>query len=191
MSIENSFEFFRDEMVRLTASFHKGLASYRGEGYDESALRNDFLTPFWRALGWDVENKEGLAQSLREVQIESRVNIAGRKKRADYLFRAGGLERFVCEAKKPSEELSKKSAFQAQRYAFNLKLWAATLSNFESLQLFIVGGKPDQLSPWDICKQWHYTEYVKNAESFGGCFLARMWRQARSRNTYPVCLRGH
>lgn len=170
MPIENSFEFFRDELIRLTASFHKGLVSYRGEGFDESALRNDFLNPFWRALGWDVENKEGLAQSLREVQIESRVNIAGRKKRADYLFRTGGLERFVCEAKKPSEELGKKAAYQAQRYAFNLKLWVATLSNFEALQLFIVGGKPEQISPWDICKQWHYTEYVQNAEELWGLF---------------------
>ena len=61
MPIENSVDFFREELVRLTASFHKGLPSYRDEGYDESALRNDFLTPFWRALGWDVENKEGLA----------------------------------------------------------------------------------------------------------------------------------
>ena len=68
MPTENSFEFFREEVARLTASFHKDLADYRSEGYDESALRNDFLTPFWRALGWDVENKQGLAQSLREVQ---------------------------------------------------------------------------------------------------------------------------
>src|SRR5438876_7087997 len=129
-----SFDLFREELIRLTASFKRGLSSYRGEGYDESALRNDFLTPLWRALGWDVENKEGLAQSLREVQIESRVHIEGRKKRADYLFRTGGLDRFVCEAKKPSEELNKKSAYQTQRYAFNLRLLVAALSNFELLQ---------------------------------------------------------
>lgn len=170
MPIENSFDFFQAELARLTASFHKGLTSYRQEGYDESALRNDFLTPFWRALGWDIENKEGLAQSLREVQIESRVHIEGRKKRADYLFRCGGLERFVCEAKKPKEELDKKAAYQAQRYAFNLRLLIATLSNFEALQVFIVGGKPEQESPWDFCKQWHYTEYVKSAQEIWDLF---------------------
>jgi type I restriction-modification system DNA methylase subunit len=170
MPIENTFEFFQEELTRLTTAFHKGLPSYREEGYDESALRNDFLTPFWRALGWDVENKEGLAQSLREVQIESRVHIEGRKKRADYLFRTGGLERFVCEAKKPREELSKKDAYQAQRYAFNLRLMIATLSNFEALQVFIVGGKPEQISPWERCKQWHYTEYVKSAQEIWELF---------------------
>ena len=170
MPVENSFEFFQEELARLTAAFHKGLPSYKEEGYDESALRNDFLTPFWRALGWDVENKQGLAQSLREVQIESRVHIEGRKKRADYLFRTGGLERFVCEAKKPKEELSKKDAYQAQRYAFNLRLMIATLSNFEALQVFIVGGKPEQISPWERCKQWHYTEYVKSAQEIWELF---------------------
>jgi type I restriction-modification system DNA methylase subunit len=170
MPAENSFDFFREELNRLTDSFHKSLAPHKREGYDESALRNDFLTPFWRGLGWDVENKQGLPQSLREVQIESRVHIEGRKKRADYLFRTGGLERFVCEAKKPGDELSKKAAYQAQRYAFNLKLWIATLSNFESLQIFVIGGKPDQKAPWDICKQWHYTEYAKSAEEIWGLF---------------------
>jgi type I restriction-modification system DNA methylase subunit len=170
MPTENSFEFFREEVARLTASFHKDLADYRSEGYDESALRNDFLTPFWRALGWDVENKQGLAQSLREVQIESRVHIEGRKKRADYLFRTGGLERFVCEAKKPREELSKKDAYQAQRYAFNLKLLVATLSNFDVLQIFIVPARPEQISPWESCKQWSYTEYVAHAEQIWSLF---------------------
>ncbi len=172
MPTENPFESFKDELARLTASFHKGLPSYKSEGYDESALRIDFLNPFWRSLGWDVENKEGLPQPLREVQIESRVHIAGRKKRADFLFRTGGLERFICEAKKPREELSKKSAYQAQRYAFNLKLWVATLSNFELLQIFIVGGKPEQHAPWDVCKQWHYTEYLRKCRRNLGVVLA-------------------
>lgn len=170
MPSESSFPSFREELARLTASFHRDLSSYKSEGYDESALRNDFLNPFWRSLGWDVENREGLPQPLREVQIESRVDIAGRKKRADYLFRTGGLERFVCEAKKPKEELSKKSAYQAQRYAFNLKLWVATLSNFELLQVFIVGGRPEQNAPWDACKQWHYTEYGRSAEEIWALF---------------------
>src|SRR2546428_7453383 len=106
---------------------------FKSEAYDESALRNDYLIPFWRALGWDVENLKGETQPLREVQIESRVNIAGKKKRADYRFRTDGIDRFVCEAKKPREALSDKDAYQAQRYAFNLKLLIAALTNFETL----------------------------------------------------------
>jgi len=158
------------ELERLTSAFRKNLSHFKSEAYDESALRNDYLIPFWRALGWDVENVKGETQPLREVQIESRVNIAGKKKRADYLFRTDGIDRFVCEAKKPRESLSDRDAYRAQRYAFNLKLLIAALTNFETLKLFVVGGKPDQDAPWDVCKQWHYSEFVDKAQELWDLF---------------------
>ena len=103
------------------------------------------------------------------MQVETRVDVAGAKKRADYLFRTDGIDRFVCEAKKPSAEL-KKHAFQAQRYAFNLGLLVATLANFDELQVFIVGGKPDVKDPWVVYKTWRFTEYIEKAEEIWGLF---------------------
>jgi hypothetical protein len=47
---------FKAELERLTSAFQKNLSYFKSGAYDESALRNDFLVPFWRALGWDVEN---------------------------------------------------------------------------------------------------------------------------------------
>src|SRR6267143_2485971 len=170
MSSAHTSETFKAEIARLTASFRKNLAHLKSEAYDESALRNDYLIPLWRALGWDVENVQGATQPLREVQVESRVDIAGRKKRADYLFRTDGIDRFVCEAKKPKEELSNGDAYQAPRYSSNLKLLIATLTNFESVKLFVVGGKPDQAAPWDVCKQWHFLEYVDKAQELWALF---------------------
>src|SRR3989442_506179 len=158
-----SFETFKDEVSRLTGLFQKKIGIYETEGYDEASLRNDFLTPFWRALGWDTENREGLPQLLREVEIETRVDIAGRKKRADYIFRTDGISRFVCEAKKVKEDLIAKYAYQTQRYAFNLSLFPATLSNFKLFQLFFVGGKPDQQHPFPVYLAWHFSEYMAKA----------------------------
>ena len=74
MPTDTSFGFFNEELARLTASFHKRVAHHKSEGYDESALRNDYLNPLWRALGWDTENREGATQPLREVQIENRID---------------------------------------------------------------------------------------------------------------------
>src|SRR5579862_6757077 len=165
-----SLEGFRLELSRLVESFQKNFGQYKAQGYDESSLRNDFLNPFWRALGWDIENRAGLPQPLREVQVETRVNIAGRQKRADYIFRTDGIDRFVCEAKKPTDDLSRKFAYQAQRYAFNLKLLTATLCNFEKLQVFVVGGRPEQGSPWDVCREWHYSKYTDKAEEIWNLF---------------------
>ena len=80
MASPHTSDTFKAELVRLVEIFHKNLPHYKTEGYDESSLRNDFLNPFWRSLGWDVENRDGLPQPLREVQIETRVNIEGKKK---------------------------------------------------------------------------------------------------------------
>jgi hypothetical protein len=170
MASPHTSETFKAELTRLTIAFSKNLSHFKSDAYDESALRNDYLNPLWRALGWDVENLQGATQPLREVQIESRVDIAGRKKRADYLFRTDGIDRFVCEAKKPRDDLSDRDAYQAQRYAFNLKLLIAALTNFESVKLFVVGGKPDQAAPWDVCKQWHFLEYVDKAQELWDLF---------------------
>ncbi len=80
MSWEQSGHAFTEELKRLVANFSKSLSLYRSPGYDEAAARVDFLNPFFKALGWDLENRSCVAQSLRDVQIETRVSIGGKKK---------------------------------------------------------------------------------------------------------------
>lgn len=112
-----SFANFETELNRLVEKFGQNLDELKGSGYDEAKLRLEYLDPFFRALGWDMENRAGLIQTEREVEIESATQIGGGRKRADYLFRTDKRDRFVCEAKKPAEELSSRYAFQAKRYA--------------------------------------------------------------------------
>ncbi|MFH0957733.1 MAG: DNA methyltransferase, partial [Pseudomonadota bacterium] len=161
---------FKRNLQSLTERFQQNLSYYKSPAYDESALRNDFLNVFWRMLGWDLENKAGKPQPIREVQIETRVEIEGRKKRADYTFRIEGINQFVCEAKKPSDPLNKAYAFQAQRYARNLNVWLAILSNFDQFQLFIIGGKPDRHIPFKPYLQWNFIDLPGDAERIWGLF---------------------
>jgi len=109
-----------------------------------------------------MENVDNRPQSLREVQIETRF-YDDRRKRADYVFRTDGIDRFVCEAKSPLDSLKPKGAYQAQRYAYNLGVRIATLTNFAKLQIFILGGKPDPNAPWDVWKEWSFTDYIGKA----------------------------
>ena len=76
-----TFKSFEAELNRLVESFGSRLAELKKPGYAEAQLRDDFLNPFFRALGWDMENRAGLIQTRREVEIESRTQIAGRQKR--------------------------------------------------------------------------------------------------------------
>jgi len=155
-----TFESFEQELNRLVESFGKRLTELKKPGYAEAQLRDDFLNPMFRALGWDMENRAGLIQKEREVEIESATRIGGGRKRADYLFRTDKRDRFVCEAKKPAEQLHGRYAFQAKRYAWNKGVPVAVLTDFEELKIFIVGGKPDisepQVGEW---KSWRFHQY--------------------------------
>jgi len=154
-----SFESFQVELSRLVAKFERGLHEFKHPGYLEAQLRDDFLSPFFAALGWDMKNDKGLIQSHREVEIESRTGTG----RADYLFRTDRRPRFVCEAKKPVEELPP-HARQAKRDAWTLGIRLAVLSDFEETNLYIVTRNPDKGEPADgLWRTYHYTEYSAKA----------------------------
>ena len=155
-----SFDAFRAELDRLVELFGRNLALHKSPSYSEARLRMDFLDPFFRALGWDIENKAGLIPQHREVEIESRTQVGSRQKRADYLFRTDRQDRFVCEAKKPAEILHAGHAFQAKRYAWNKGLVLAMLSDFEELKVYVVGSKPhpDEAGV-GLWKSWGFRDY--------------------------------
>ena len=78
-----TFETFSAELSRLVVKFEKEFKAVTDPGYLEARLRDDYLNPLIRALGWDLENHAGLIQIKREIEIESRTDVAGRAKRAD------------------------------------------------------------------------------------------------------------
>jgi len=55
MPNDTTFESFEKELNRRVESFGKRLAELKQPGYAEAQLRDDFLNPFFRALGWDME----------------------------------------------------------------------------------------------------------------------------------------
>lgn len=117
-----TFATFQRELARLVVAFERNAGHFTGPSYDEATLRQQFRNPLFTALGYDMENRAGLIADKCEVEIESRTEISGRTKRADYLFRTEGTRRFVCEAKKPREVLHDGYIFQAKRYAWNKNL---------------------------------------------------------------------
>lgn len=65
-----TFESFEKELNRLVESFGKRLVELKQPGYAEAQLRDDFLNPFFRAPGWDMENRAGLIQQERALVYE-------------------------------------------------------------------------------------------------------------------------
>jgi hypothetical protein len=153
------------EILRLIDQFGQHLDSYKSVQYNETQLRREFLDPFFKALGWDVDNTQGLAEAYKDVVHEDAIRIGGAVKAPDYCFRIGGTRKFFLEAKKPSvaigEEIS--AAYQLRRYAWSAKLPLSILSDFEEFAVYdcrIKPNKPDSASMARvfICRFQDYPE---------------------------------
>ena len=95
------------EIIELVERFELHRDSYQSAGYNETQLRREFVDPFFKALGWDVDNEQGYAEAYKDVIHEDAVKIGGTTKAPDYCFRIGGVRKFFVETKKPSVDGSR------------------------------------------------------------------------------------
>ncbi|MGB7350277.1 MAG: type I restriction endonuclease, partial [Candidatus Acidiferrales bacterium] len=124
----------------------------------------DFISPFFKALGWDMENEEGLPHHAREVVVEAGEDTRGRP---DYGFRVSGQTKFFVEAKAPSEELdTAKHIIQAKTYAWNTKqVFFVVLTDFEEFRFYDASIQPDARKPDEgLLLKLKYTDYIPKLE---------------------------
>src|SRR5438132_14345078 len=135
-----------DTVLELIERFDRNRVAYRSEQYNEARLRIEFLNPFFEALGWDVNNKQGYAEAYKDVIYEDAIKIGGATKAPDYCFRVGGTRKFFVEAKKPSVNVKDDpaAAYQLRRYAWSAKLPLSILTNFAELAVYDCRVKPAQ-----------------------------------------------
>jgi hypothetical protein len=156
---------FSAKLEKLIAKFEADREHYLSKAYPEAQARVDFITPFFKALGWDVENEAGLPHHQREVVVEK--GEAETEGRPDYNFRLGGQTKFFVEAKAPSEPLdSARHILQAKGYAWNTKqVFFVILTDFEEFRFYDASIKPDERKPDEgLLLTLKYTDYLKNVE---------------------------
>ncbi|HRQ73789.1 MAG TPA: Eco57I restriction-modification methylase domain-containing protein [Phycisphaerales bacterium] len=139
-----------DDLVR---GFAQHIRELKGPDYLEARVRSQYIDPFWRLLGWDVDNRAQLGPADAEVIMEPTVDVADgqrlRARRPDYIFRLNGFPRFVVEAKKPAVDLDADhdAIYQAKRYAWSSTIPFAVLTDFEQFRLFDTTLKPILTAP--------------------------------------------
>ena len=162
------------EIKNLIDRFNENQASYSASGYNEMQLRQEFLNPFFEALGWDVSNKQGYAEAYKEVIHEDAIKIGTATKAPDYSFRVGGIRKFFVEAKKPfvniKDDIS--SSFQLRRYAWSGKLPLSILTNFEEFAVYDCRIKPDKNDKASVGRILliRYDEYEKRWDEIASIF---------------------
>ena len=138
----------------LVHGFRTNIKAYKSKETNEAKIRQQFIDPFWRALGWDMGDTKQVGPAEAEVIIEKNVETvdAGglRNRRPDYLFRLGGFPRFIVEAKKPAVDIDedKNAIFQAKQYAWNSTIPFAVLTDFEQFRLYDTTLMPIIGEPW-------------------------------------------
>jgi SAM-dependent methyltransferase len=126
--------------------FERNADAYRSGAYKETQTRREFIDPFFKALGWDIDNEAGYAEAYKDVVHEDAIKVGGLTKAPDYCFRVGGTRKFFVEAKKPSVNVKGDlpAAFQLRRYAWSAKLPLSVLTDFEEFAVYDCRVRPDK-----------------------------------------------
>ena len=165
---------FQSDLEKLIRKFEADQQHYSSRDYLEAQARMDLITPFFKALGWDVENEAGLLHHDREVLVEKGdMEATGRP---DYNFRIGGQTKYYVEAKAPSEPVgTPRHILQAKGYVWNTKsVYFVILTSFEEFRFYDASAQPDPKRPEEgLLLSLRYSDYPANAE--------KLWEFSRER----------
>lgn len=162
----------KDKLSLLIKRYEQNIEFVHHPEYDETSVRVDYINNFFEILGWDISNRQGFPQPIREVIHEASVTVDedGKKKnkRPDYCFQLDGKPQFFVEAKKPSVNIleSKEPAFQIRRYGWSAGMEFGVLTNFEYLIIYDTTTQPilNDNSRIGRVAEYHYTEYLEKLE---------------------------
>ncbi len=156
----------RQIIQTLVERFAEQLERYHQPDYNEAQTRADFITPFFQALAWNVQNQQGVAENYRPVVLEHPLRYGHVTKIPDYSFRMGGARKFFVEAKKPAINLKTEAepALQVRRYGWNAKLSLSIVTNFAEFAGYDCRLQPQRTDKAATARLWYlrYTDYVKS-----------------------------
>lgn len=134
-----SYNEARKEVERLVAKLRQFQEADQIKRLGEEETKKNFITPLFRALGWDVENDKSLDEVINEEKVS--------KGRVDYSFRINGIPKFFLEAKALNKGLDEaKDASQAINYAWHKSTSWAVLTDFKTLIIYNAEVKEKSLS---------------------------------------------
>jgi type I restriction-modification system DNA methylase subunit len=158
------------EVIELIEQFERNIESYKGQGYNETRVRQQFINPFFESLGWDMQNKAGIAPAYSDVIHEDAIKVGA----PDYCFRVGGTRKFFLEAKKPSVDIKSdiSPAYQLRRYAWSAKLPLSILTDFEEFAVYDcqMRPSPDDKPSTGRIMLFTYKDYADKWEQIANIF---------------------
>ena len=177
----------------LVDRFDSSRDQYTSQSYNETQIRREFIDPFFSALGWDIDNKQGFAEGYKDVVHEDAIKVGSATKAPDYSFRIGGTRKFFVEAKKPAVNVKEDiaPAFQLRRYGWSAKLPLSILTDFDELAVYDCRIKPVKTDKSSAARIQYltYKDYIPHWEEIYSVFSRdAVWKG--SFDKYAVDKRG-
>ncbi len=171
---QENIEKSREIISGLVAKFESNKDIYLSKDYKEEDIKVEFISPMFKALGWDIDNVSGNAPQFKEVIFEESIAVGNKTKNPDYTFQIGGQKIFFLEAKAPHRDLDhdRSPAYQVRRYGWSAKLDLCVLTDFEEFAIYETNTKPNKNQSASIgrVKYYKYTEYADNWEEIYSIF---------------------
>lgn len=96
-----AFERSKQEIEELCNRFDTNIDQYMRNDYKEEDVKVEFISPMFKALGWDIDNTQGFSRQFKEVIFEESIAVGDKTKNPDYTFQIGGQKIFFLESKAP------------------------------------------------------------------------------------------
>ncbi len=167
-------EAARKKIARLVERFLEHIDEYKQGAYKEHQTRIDYIDPFFKALGWDMDNEQGLAEAYREVIHEDRLKVGRSTTAPDYCFTVYGQRKFFVDAKKPSVDVKAdvSPAYQVRRYGWSARLPVAIVTDFEEFSVYECSSKPKPTDKASVSRIAFFTfdRYLNEFDFFWDIF---------------------
>jgi len=163
-----------EKIAELVERFHEHVEEYKRSGYNEHQTRVDYINPFFKALGWDMDNEQGYAEAYREVVHEDKIKVGSSTKAPDYGFTLFGQRKFFVDAKKPAIDIKSDiaPAYQVRRYGWSAKVPISIVTDFEEFSIYDCTKKPKPTDKASVAriKYITYDQYLDELDFFWDVF---------------------
>ena len=168
------FEKSKKEIEELCHRFDTNKDQYLQKSYKEEDVKVEFISPMFKALGWDVENRQCLSSNFKEVILQTNIKLDKKILGPDYSFQLYGERKFFLEVKAPYKDLEQDRipSYQVRRYGWAANLDLVILTNFKEFVIYETKTKPlrNQPSNSSRVRYYKYTDYVDQWDEIYGIF---------------------
>ncbi len=174
-----------DSIARLVQKFDHDQGRFQQPDYNEAQLREQFVNPFFRALGWDLGE---------EVLHEAGLRSGGTIKHPDYTFLAGARRAFYVETKKPAIDIGKsiEPAEQLRAYGWSGDTALGILTNFAEFAVYDCRIEPRQGDSPEEARIMYLThsQYLDEWERLRAALSPEAVRQGAHRDLLETTAKG-